>query len=347
MASTMARNDAAFQGANGTGNMGLEALNIVNDAQKILKKSVNVILPAMLVLGGVGMIIYRFIAYDNARADVVKPFLVMVVVQLLPMAALKIKTWICSDLVSLMPIALAKTLMMHIAVLTFRMVFHLYAYQIQSSWAVVWWQRSFDCISLFVALIILFKVFDFKLASLANKEHIDVLTTIAGGCIVATIVNIIAPVDGRSIQLIWILNDFANYGEVLAFVPVVRIVCLEIGVEQSPGTNINEDDRRKAKMFMVFILAFYFWDDLCFAAAMAEIPLVAAGKAAHFVMLMDFAGYFVLQIRAQPKIVDEILPKVLPEAILQEVMPKQDPEMGFQTEEGKGLLGEEDDDFDM
>lgn len=64
-------------------------------------------------------------------------------------------------------------------------------------------------------------------------------------------------------------------------------------------------------------------------------------------MLMDFAAYFVLQVGAQPKIVNEILPKVLPTAILHEVSSKQDYKASCQMDERKGLLGEEDDDDDI
>lgn len=341
MASTMANIDAAFQGASDPRKMSLDAMDMVDGAQKFLKKSVNFILPGMLLMGGFGSIIHRVISYDSPRYgnDVVKTFLIMVMLQLLPVAALKLKTWLCSDLVTLMPMALTKTLMMHVAVQICRLMFHVYASLINSTMAVESWQQCFDFVSLCVALYILVKEFDMKVENLTGKEHLDVFTTVAGGCIMATIVNVIAPIDGRMVRLIWVLNDCGNYMEILAFVPVARILCLEIDVE-GRGTSVCEDDRRKTRIFMAFILAFYFWDDICFSAALAEIPLVAAGKAAHFVMLLDFAGYFVLQAGAQPQIVDEILPKVLPEAILEEVLPKQDPEMGLP--EKRGLLCDED-----
>merc|ERR1719321_1745960 len=95
-------------------------------------------------------------------------------------------------------------------------------------------------------------------------------------------------------------------------------------------------------MFMAFILAFYFCDDVLFPTALSESPFVAAGKAAHFVMLLDLAAYFLLRVGAQSKIVDEILPKILPKSVLQEVMPQQDIETEFQAAEKKGLLCEED-----
>lgn len=354
-ASTMDSLDAAFQDTTLSGRVGLEALNLANQSQKILQKSVAVILPLMLMLGGVGTIVYRFATYDEGGSDAVKGFLVMVWVQLLPMTALKFKTWLCADRASLMPTALVKTMMMHVAVQVFRMIYHVYAHISDSFMKVAMWQQAFDAITLVMALYILFREFGVKVGALASKdsfvhsikEHSDVLTTIAGGCCAAIIVDVVAPLDGKSARLIWILNDLANYMELLAFVPVARIVCLENAVEEStPGTNVVEGDRRKANMVMAFILAFYFWDDIVFTVGTSEIPLVAAAKAAHFVMLIDFAGHFVLQVGAQSKIVNEILPKVLPKAILQEVAPttpQQDSEMTFQGDERKGLLGEEED----
>lgn len=331
--------DAVFQGASDPGKIGMEAFTMTS--QKLLKRSVNVILPVMLLLCGLGTIIYRVTSTSYDSADPVKTFLVLAVLQLLPMAALKIKTLVCSDLVRLMPVALTKTLMMHIAVQLFRLTFHIIRMDDQYTALNA---VCFDCISLVVAVIILFREFHFKLGSLLSKEHSDVLTTVASGCLMALVMNVIAPPDGRSVRLLWVLNDFGNYMEVFAFVPVARILCLEIGVEEC-GTNVRECDRRKLKIFMSFILAFYFWDDIGFVfLSSTDVPIVAAAKAAHFVMLVDFAGYFVLQAHAQPKVVNDILPKVLPDAILQEVVPKHDPEMGYQTEETKGLLGTEDDD---
>jgi len=348
MASKMASLDAAFMGATTPGRVGLEALELAAGAQKVLNKSVNAILPLMLMLGGIGTIIHRFATSEGGAGDPIQAFLVMVTVQLLPMIALKFKTWICSERASLMPVALVKTLMMHVTVQVFRIALHVYAYTAwrpyNAGMEIASWQQCFDVVTLCVGLYILFKEFNFKFGSLISCEHDDVVTTIAGGCLMSIIVNFIAPVDGRSMKLVWVLNDFANYGEVLAFVPVARIICLDSGVEaQTPGKDVEECDRRKARVFMAFVLAFYFWDDLVFTPGNSEIPLVAAGKAAHFVMLLDFAAHFVLQVGAQPKIVDEVLPKILPKAILQEVVPQQDAEMGFQTSEQQGLLAEEDD----
>lgn len=343
MAPTMASLDSAFQSADITG----EALNLAVESQKLLKKSANAMLPVMLLLCGVGTIVYRFVFVNGHQYDPVKHFLVMVVVQLLPMAALKLKTWICSDRVSLMPSALIKTLMMHIAVQMFRIIYHLYCWYTENDRiAVAGWQQMFDITACAMGMYILLTQFGIKSESpqAFAKEHSDVLTCIVAGCVMALIVNIIAPAFG-TFKFSFVLNDFGNYQECLAFVPVVRIVCLENGVESyTPGTNVEECDRHKARVFMAFILAYYFWDDIIFTVGMSEQPLVSAPKAAHFVMLMDFAFYFVLKVGAQPKIVDEILPSILPEAVLQDVMPQEDAELGFRGEEQKGLLGADDDD---
>jgi hypothetical protein len=342
--------DAAFQGsAISPEKVADDALNLAVESQKFLKKSVNAILPVMLLLGGVGTIVYRFSTAGGV--DPVKNFLIMVTVQLLPMAALKLKTWICSDRVSLMPSALVKTLMMHISVQLFRVFYHCYVYfGSNTPWmAVVGWQQYFDCFSCAVAMYIVIVEFGLKFQGPIAfvKEHSDVLTCIAGGCVVSVIVNLIAPPYGKT-HFLHIINDWGNYAEVLAFVPVVRIVCLENGVEeQTRGTQVDELDRRKALVFMTFILGYYFWDDIIFSVGMAEQPLVAAPKAAHFVMLMDFTFYFVLKVGAQPKIINEILPSILPDAVLQDVMPQEsDAEKGFVGEEHKGLLGADEDDED-
>lgn len=318
-----------------------EGVDLQKYFQQFMQKGFVVLVPFILIGGALITAIWRFTIEKSYDYKGLKGFMVLTVLQLLPLAVLKVKTWICSDRVSLVPLALVKTMIMHVFLQCTRLAspfFETFKREVTSTQQLEFMINTAAIIAL---LYLLHKEFHMPLSSVGLQkvftQHKDVMFLLLGACTAGTMTEVIYPSTWNG--SVWIANiivSSANFLEILSFMPVVSAVCLETGVETyTPGTSVQDTERRKVKIFFAFILTFYFWDDLMYCMLMGEDALVLAPKCAHYCMLLDFAGFFILKVGAAPKAVHDMLPSVL-ESQVETDLPKRDESM-------QGLLCEDDD----
>merc|ERR1712187_174440 len=103
-----------------------------------------------------------------------------------------------------------------------------------------------------------------------------------------------------------ILFTAANYVDIVAFMPVVwRLYQAEELDDCAMGATVSLEARRQVRYFFIYVVIFYSWDDVIGPImALREDPLAMMAHAAHFMLLLDFAGFFIFQV-GQPTTVKE------------------------------------------
>lgn len=320
-------------------------MDVQKQAQEIFQKGFVMLVPMILVGGAFATAVWRMMTDVSFAPNSMKGFMVLVALQLLPLALLKIKTWICADRVSLVPLALIKTLMMHVFLQVLRLTCHAFSrYNGDSDMQL---EQFMNLVAFLVLLYLLHTEYDMPMGTAdqlkatllkISTQHQDVISLIVGACVTGFGTEYIYPstIDG-SLGPRHVLISISNFMEILSFIPAVQAVWMETGVETyTPGTSVHDAERRKVRIFFAFLLTFYLWDDIIYCILEGEIAEAVVSKCAHFFMLLDFAGFFVLKVGAQPKFVEEMLPSVVQDAT-QPVLPQRDEAM-------QGLLHEEDED---
>lgn len=265
-----------------------------------------------LVLPGALLAVAAFVlAYRQATEDVddlpLNGFLATILLQMLPLAALKAKIWMCTDRVSLVPMVLMKTVLMHTVLELLRVLSQALEGVIHSKLEMSW-----DLAMLLVGLYILRNVFSIQLTPAVFAQHTDVrnLTLLACG------VALVSEVYFVYVQPAWMSNHTrmstkgglncpkilfmaANYVDVVAFMPVVwRLYQAESALEDfAVGTVVSAETQHQVRIFFAFVGAFYLYDDVIDPIIGGlEEPTAMMAHAAHFMLLLDFAGFFTFQV---------------------------------------------------
>lgn len=264
------------------------------------------LVPLCLAGGVVSMLAYRI--YGNDSYDwPLRHFLSMIVVQMLPLVALKLKVWKAEDRVGILPRFAVKTLLMHVAMITFRIPsYWIYNLEIGST------QVYADFITMAVALAILNKVFGFRWGRSAFTEHSDVrsmivlaLVAAAGTDVLSTGVSFFSKMPAWNRR--WISNTLltaSNYVDITAFVPIVWMMYRVERSDDSDGATMGQvitaDLRRQALSFFSFLVCFYAVEDLAIPinSQIGETMAMAA-HVAHFCLLLDFTAFMCFQVFSQ------------------------------------------------
>merc|ERR1719183_2700390 len=108
---------------------------------------------------------------------------------------------------------------------------------------------------------------------------------------------------GRRKTLIAMAETSGLYMELTAFVPAVWMVCRpnKGGGNQDFFSGSVEvtvaETRMRAVAFFAFLIGFYFTEDVVSAFQLSrELPLAALGHTAHFLLLLDFAGFLLASL---------------------------------------------------
>lgn len=258
-----------------------------------------------MVAGSAVLCVYRQMTEDQTDLPLTG-FLATILFSMLPLMALKAKIWSCSDRVSLVPMVLVKTLLMHLALEVLRVVS-----QCLEGWNSIVRNRanfSFDCFMLVMALTALRMCFEIPMTPSYFWDHRDVrnLVGMAIGVALASEVffTMIMPGDtnrraNAGIKLSTVLFAAANNVDVIGFMPVVwRLYQAENALDDfAVGTMVSMEARQQVKVFFAFVIAFYTWDDVLEPIwSLIDEPVGMMAHAAHFIMLIDFAGFFLFQV---------------------------------------------------
>mmetsp|Transcript_79217 Transcript_79217/g.183825 ORF Transcript_79217/g.183825 Transcript_79217/m.183825 type:complete len:316 (+) Transcript_79217:94-1041(+) len=287
--------------------MALDVMQMLNQLQNFVHGSTcTLVLPGMLLVASAVMLAYRHVTED--RFDLpLNGFLANILLQMMPLVALKAKIWSCNDRVSLVPLVLVKTLLMHVILGIMRILS-----QVLQGGHISRLQLGFDTACLVSALAILRYVFEFPLSLTRVLEQRDVrnlviLATGAAFLSEAFFIYIqpswmseatrVYTSDGLSASKVFFVA--ANYVDIVAFMPVVwRLYQADNELEDcAVGTVVSVEARRQVQLFFIFVGSFYLWDDVIDPImGLLEEPVAMMAHAAHFMLLLDFAGFFIFQV---------------------------------------------------
>jgi len=258
-----------------------------------------------LLVAAATLCVYRQMTEDATDLPLTG-FLATILLSMLPLMALKAKIWSCSDRVSLVPMVLVKTLLMHAALEVLRI-----GSQMLEGWTYIVRNKMnfcFDTVMLVCALSALRIVFDVPLTHSYLFEHRDVrnLVGMALGVALASeaFFAFVVPSDAMKagaagLSLANILFAAANYVDVVGFMPVVwRLYQAENALDDfAVGTMVSLEAKQQVRVFFGFVCTFYLWDDVLEPiSSMMDEPVGMMAHAAHFIMLIDFAGFFLFQV---------------------------------------------------
>lgn len=285
----------------------------INQVQTVMHGSAcTLVLPGILFVVSFVLLAYR--NYTEGNDDLpLNGFLANIMLQMLPLIAFKVKLWSAQDRVSLVPLVLCKTLLMHVV---------LSSYRIMSGVVMGIGEEKLmfavDCAGLLAALAILKWEFEFPMSPLHWIQHKDVtnlviLASFGAFCSHAFFI-VLQPswmsdstrAQSKNFHVPSILFTAANYVDIVAFMPVVwRLYQAEEYEDSNTGTTVTVEAKRHARVFFAFVIAFYSWDDVIDPAmTLLEEPLAMMAHAAHFMLLLDFAGFFIFQV-SKPTTVKE------------------------------------------
>lgn len=236
-------------------------------------------------------VVYRQLFHGSD--DALKQFIGLIALQMAPLVFLKFRIQSSPDPASLLGQFARKVLLMHVIFLVLRccsIPFNV----VGSSWV--------NVLSLGFAIYVLANAFSFKMDEIG--QHHDIIK-----------LSITAFVTGLLVELMdmpkFALHTGCNFIEIVAFSPAVWML-------QRTDTNFTpmEVDAnqaiKQARYFFTFLAGFYLYEDILqplVSYNMLKVaPLICAGHFAHFILLVDFANFF-LKAQNQRKVptsMDEI-----------------------------------------
>lgn len=264
------------------------------------------VVPGLLLAASAGLLCYRGATEEHFDLPL-NGFLFNILLQMMPLVALKLKIYSCADRVSLVPLVLVKTLLMHVAMLSLRIIS-----QIVEQAHLGKTQLGVDVVAVILAFVVLSSVFDFPIHPARMLEQRDVRNLIVLAIAIATASEAfyiyVEPIwigqanrmyirDGLTLYKVLFVS--ANYVDIIAFMPVVlRLYQIESELDDCAiGMTVSNETRKQVQMFFAFMCSFYLWEDVIEPCmSLLDEPLAMMAHAAHFMLLMDFAGFFIFQV---------------------------------------------------
>lgn len=271
--------------------------------QNVLHKNPQVV-PGTLLLLASSLVVYQHVTNPTNfhETDVIKKFLAMIVVQMLPLALLEMKIMSCADPVGLFCKFATPVTLIHAFFLGMRLAMaEEYDWHVMCSFA-----------GFVGALVAIYKGYRESFARVIECSAVWGLLTLALGAALCT-----TSVDGY-IQPAWKMPmswdsyfktsfETANqYIELVAFVPAVWLLYRE---DQTAARLQVEspDTKRISTAFFLFLVAFYVTEDFTGAFQCWSFSKMAAiAHVAHFCLLADFAFYVLAHIYNPEKLVGEL-----------------------------------------
>lgn len=273
--------------------------------QHVLHKKPQVV-PGILLLLASSMLVHRHmthLSHSEEQSDVLKTFLALIIVQMLPLVALEMKIMSCADPVGLFCKFATPVTVVHAFFLGLRLVlYHHY---------------DLPCLlcsgaGLVGALLAIWKGYHQSWMSIAQCSGVWGLISLALVASLCTSASDeyfqpewMSPTSWESfLDTVFLTSN--TYIELVAFVPAVWIVYRE---KQNDGRVQVEsvDTVRTCTAFFLFIVGFYVAEDLLNAYFAYQISWMASmGHLVHFCLLVDFACYVLAHIYNPDKLVGEL-----------------------------------------
>eukprot|EP00928_Gymnodinium_smaydae_P007240 TRINITY_DN12608_c0_g1_i1.p1 TRINITY_DN12608_c0_g1~~TRINITY_DN12608_c0_g1_i1.p1 ORF type:complete len:285 (+),score=75.10 TRINITY_DN12608_c0_g1_i1:156-1010(+) len=250
-----------------------------------------VLVPAILLSCATLLVVYCH-ANDGHGEDPKKTFLLLIVVQMVPLVFLELKILSCPDPVGMLSRFGTKVLLMHVAFLGLRIM----------AWPLlVVGNGFFNLLGFAAACLALRRGFGFQCSLASLREHVDVFALISVAALAALATEFL---NARTSYALLGLTLFTmtSYVEILAFVPAVWMVHRS----RHGDAELQKDDGHgqcRAAAFFAFFVTFYFLEDMMSAFRMLSVDmLVSAGHTVHFLLVLDFACFLLAHVYNPEKI---------------------------------------------
>lgn len=278
--------------------------NLMWRSQEFLHQKNSPIVPGFLMLVAGSLVVYRHMTVEHPDQDHLKTFLAMIVIQMLPLVALEVKIMECADPVGLFCKFAAPVTLMHGIFLLMRVC----QYPLYEQGYLI-----FSVAGLAGAAVTMHKGFRMELGAIF--QHSTVWNLVALALVAAACTEYAEVYFGPA----WLANrswrahftstlSTANsYIELMAFVPAVWMMYRE----STSGERMTQIDsiqtRRTSTAFFLFLVIFYFAEDVLQAyEAFVVSPLAAIAHVAHFLLLSDFAFYVLAHVYNPEKLIGEL-----------------------------------------
>jgi len=275
--------------------------NIMWQAQEILHKKPQVVPGTLLSIAGC-MLIHRHMTEEVYAHDHLKTFLALIIIQMLPLVALEMKIMSCADPVGLFCKFATPVTLVHAIFLFMRLcMYNLY----ETRYLV------FSAMGLVGALFTLHTGFkESALGIVVRNPNVWCLVLVAMVAAFATN-TVDSYINPLSYNKSWeeffndMLSTSNSYIELTAFIPAVWMV-----YRQDQRVYDDTDcvsTQRKATAFFLFLVGFYFTEDVMQAwDAVGYANCAACGHIVHFLLLCDFAFYVLAHIYNTDKLVGQL-----------------------------------------
>jgi len=270
----------------------MRSLSYIND---IIHGGCSSAVPIAIMAAACCLVVYQHITAENEFHFSTRFFLAMMVVSMAPLALLEKKLLSCSDPLGLLYKFSGKVVLMQTVQLALRVAAGVFLKDFEHGYL------STNSILLISALVLLPTIFGMRPTKKWIVENRDVLLLAALALSLAVMTSLVDDYKSQYVRT-WTrrrMNAFmvngvttaSDYLELVSFLPAVWMVSRNKELKE---VDVN-DARRRAAALIMFLLSFYFLEDIATGAWMLMgqgMPLVVLAHTAHFLLVVDFALYF-------------------------------------------------------
>lgn len=288
-----------------------EVKRLASVAPELMRSTNNLVLPSILLVLSILMVMYRHITIGLPYMGL-RDTQALLLVQMIPLLALKFKMYTCSDRMGLLCRFAIKVLLIHVAFLSLRVTAQLYliigGLGWKNFWSMMTWDLFNDITSLYALLKILKESFGWEWDREHLSKHIEIQTLVGVSVAAAFSTQIVdaflQPKLYKGFLKVVLSSAFeaSNYLDVLTFVPGIWMLYRQ---DDGDGTVVfrglkaqdhTEDKSKQTMYFFMFLLSFYFTEDLLSPImTLRKEPLAIVAHTCHFMLILDMAGFFLQQ----------------------------------------------------
>lgn len=276
--------------------------NIMWRTQDLLHSKSATAFPSLLLTVAGVCVFYRHMTEQDHERDTLKTFLILIMLQMVPLIALEVKLFAVNDPAGLLCKFGGKVLLMHVCFLALR-----------TCNGTLVDAESFDWMhpaGLIACCLALHFGFNHRWTLQSLIENRDaycmVGIAIASAIVTEQLDKYFRPSWFNNLTAL-MLGTAADYTEIVAFVPAVWMAYRM--PKDAPAQAVDKAiARTRAVYFFPFILGWYFIEDLMSAFTIYSFsPLGAAGHVLHFILLLDFAGFVLAHLYDPAKLKADLL----------------------------------------
>jgi hypothetical protein len=285
---------------------GRGSFNAFWKTQGLLHGNDSVLLPCAILSAGClfALVEHVKVQAQNYPDTSTRNFLAMILVTMVPLAILEKKILECAQPVKMISKISGKVLFLHAAFLAARVK----AMYFDENF--VFWSWNFQVlfVSFVISCVLLPTYFGFRLNRHTLLEYKEAFV-VGGLALLAAILTeginkYLTPDYGRYYQpqplLSVIFETCGLFMELTAFVPAVWMVCRASKGGDAESTNVEAEvaeTRQRCVVFFAFLVGFYLTEDMVPAWSLSSsLPIAALGHIAHFLLLLDFAGFLLANL---------------------------------------------------